>query len=94
MEAQITVREGDRVIRISKAEVLAKRLLEKALKGDIGAIKMLASVDADLSREVEAEVAAEAASREPEADNLEILRHFWELARSGEWGADQGSDEP
>lgn len=93
LAAKITVREGDKETEISKAEALAKRLTEKALKGDIGAIKMLAAVDADLSRKVEANIAADATYRESETDDLKILRHFTELVRSGEWEPDKGSDE-
>lgn len=93
MAAKITVREGDRVIEIHKAEAAAKRLIEMALKGDLQAIRMVAAAYADLARKVEAATAAEVTSRQPNAADLEILRHFAQLAQAGEWSPDEGEED-
>jgi hypothetical protein len=93
LAAQITVREGNRVIRIAKRDAAAKRLVEKALNGDTGALRMLAVIDVDLSREVEAAMAAEVKSRQPDPGDLEILRHFAQMAQAGEWSPDEEEED-
>lgn len=93
LAGEITVREGTRVIRIPKHEAAAKRLVEKALNGDLGAIRMLAAIDAELSQEVEAAIVAEVSSRQPEPGDLEILRHFAQMAQAGEWCPDEGEED-
>jgi hypothetical protein len=93
LASEITVREGNRVIRIAKHEAAAKRLVEKALNGDLGAIRMLAAIDAEFSQEVEAAMVAEVSSRQPEPGDLEILRHFAQMAQAGEWCPDEGEED-
>lgn len=77
LETKVTVRENGRETRISKAEALAKRFVEKALKGDTAAIRMLLVMDHDLST---AGVAAEredcTAAGPPTQTDREILAHF------------------
>jgi hypothetical protein len=41
LESLITVREGGREMRMPKADAIAKRLVEKALKGDAQALRLL-----------------------------------------------------
>ena len=76
LEAGITVREGNRKVKISKGEAAAKRLVAAALNGDMKALGMLARLDNDLSAKVEA--AGDAAEFDaPEAVDLDILRHHF-----------------
>jgi len=76
LESTVTVREGNRKIRIPKAEALAKRLVEKALKGEMVALKMLAQFDANLSEQVEQEAKQSAILAELDRTDEAILQHF------------------
>ena len=84
LEAKITVTEGGVRKTMTKAEAAAKRLVEKALKGDMPAIRHVAETDRNFAEKVEARF------RLAEADEKtvvigpvdeEILRHFAEQVR-------------
>lgn len=94
LETTVTVREGNREVKMSKAEAAAKRFVASALKGDMKALAMLARFDNDLSAQVEASADEAAGSDIPEAVDYDILRHF---LFSGEDGvgtvADQENDD-
>lgn len=96
LEAKITVTEGGARKSMSKAEAAAKRLVEKALKGDMPALRYLAETDRNFAAKVEARIKlAEAEEKsvaiEPVED--EILRHFAEQARNGNWSSASESGE-
>jgi hypothetical protein len=76
MDKMITVREGNRVIKISKAEAAAKRFFEKALKGEMVALKMLASFDSEQMVQDEELAVQKARDTEPDQTDHAILNHF------------------
>ncbi|WP_068318416.1 DUF5681 domain-containing protein [Aliiruegeria sabulilitoris] len=77
LETKVIVREGNREVKISKAEAAAKRLVATALKGDMKALTMLARFDADLSGRLDADAAGTALSDTAEQVDYDILRHFF-----------------
>lgn len=93
LERKITVKEGGRELRLSKAEIAAKRLAEKAMKGDMTALKMLATFDSDLSVQLEREAENVARSSESDETDEAVLCHFYELAANDQFDPD-GLVEP
>ncbi|RYH06263.1 DUF5681 domain-containing protein [Tropicimonas sp. IMCC6043] len=85
LETKVTVREGNREIKISKAEAAAKRLVATALKGDMKALTMLARFDADLSGRLDSDAEDAALSDTAEPVDYDILRHLF--------ATDLGDDE-
>ncbi|WP_171052628.1 DUF5681 domain-containing protein [Ruegeria sediminis] len=84
LESKITVREGNREIRISKAEAMAKRITTGALKGDPKMLMALLKLDAELFNVVESEAEANAGAGLPEPVDFDILRDFFSAPRAGE----------
>ncbi|MDG4649355.1 DUF5681 domain-containing protein [Roseibacterium sp. SDUM158017] len=76
LNSKITVTEGQQTKTISKAEAVAKRLLAKALVGDLKALLKLIEIDPQLFG-VEADQAAQDRAKQPEAVDLAMLRHFF-----------------
>lgn len=58
LERKITVTEGGRQRRITKKEAAAKRLVEKALKGDPQALRAIAEIDRAFLASLEKETAS------------------------------------
>lgn len=58
LEQKITVTEGGRQKRIKKQEAVAKRLVEKALKGDPQALRSVAEIDRSFLASLEKETAS------------------------------------
>ncbi|WP_052261272.1 DUF5681 domain-containing protein [Ruegeria sp. ANG-S4] len=76
--AKITVREGNREMRISKAEAIAKRLTAGALKGDTKLLTALLKIDADLfGGSDDGSEQASAALEGPDKVDYDILRDFF-----------------
>lgn len=84
LESKITVQEGNRTERITKAEAMAKQLMNKALKGDIRAMITLLRLDPELYGDAVAYLEADAGLSEqaPEPVDYEILRHFFSQPNS------------
>ena len=73
LESKVTVREGGRVVTISKSDVLTKRVVEKAMKGDMPAIKMVYRCDQELEAETAAQFAASEAAVTLDQTDEEVL---------------------
>ncbi|MDE0589078.1 DUF5681 domain-containing protein [Halocynthiibacter sp. C4] len=89
LERKVPVREGGREVRLSKAQIAAKRLAEKAMKGDMSALKMLGLFDTELSHRAEREARYVARSSEPDETDEAVLGHFFELAARGQFEPDE-----
>jgi hypothetical protein len=95
LSARIPIREGGRTRRISAQQALLKRLLAKALSGDVRAIERLIELALRLLPEDAPEGAAP-----PTAEEAEILARFIEEIRRRQGDADpapdpdSASDEP
>ncbi|MCV2880372.1 DUF5681 domain-containing protein [Sedimentimonas flavescens] len=94
LEEMVTVREGGRQIKMSKAKALAKRLVAKALAGDLSAIKMLASLDEGLAKRAEAETEEAEVAVFPNQTDEEILRWYSASRANGGLAAGEGGGEP
>ncbi|WP_165354788.1 DUF5681 domain-containing protein [Tropicimonas sp. IMCC6043] len=77
LETKITVREGNREVKISKAEAAARRFVATALKGDMKALALLARFDADLSGRLDSDAEDAALSDTAEPVDYDILRHLF-----------------
>lgn len=96
LEAKITVTEGGTRKTMSKAEAAAKRLVEKALKGDMPALRYLAETDRNFAEKVESRIklaSEDVKSIEIDSADEEILRHFAEQARKEAWAPARESEE-
>ena len=91
--ARQAAREGNREIRISKKEALAKRLVDKGLKGDTAAIRIVIANDVEPSQELEAQGIVKAELQPLDPEDEEILQHFADLAREGAWTPESDGDE-
>lgn len=88
----MTIRVDGHDLRVSKAEALGMQLVNKALKGDPKATAEVLKLDAELFGLAETSPPAEPQALQ--SDDLEILRHFAERARTDDWTPDQEeSDE-
>ena len=78
LESKITIQEGGRTLRITKAQAAAKQLMNKALTGDMRAMTMLLKQDPELYGSAVAKLEADAAvlDHAPEPVDLDILRDF------------------
>jgi hypothetical protein len=83
MESKVTVREGGREVKVSKAEAAAKRLVGKALGGDMAALKMLAFFDEDLSTRVQQEADKIEQAVVPDQTDEDVLAYFARQIREG-----------
>ncbi|MEM8581270.1 MAG: DUF5681 domain-containing protein [Pseudomonadota bacterium] len=75
MEAPISIQEKGQKLSVSKAAAAAKRLMNKALEGDITALKMLAAFDQDFEARAVSET-AEAVLKPAQVDHA-ILRDYY-----------------
>ncbi len=101
LDEKVVVREGGRQSRLSKREVVATRLANKAVGGDHRAIQTVLKLDDTLAadvREAEAQSAATAADAPLDADEQAILDEYetqiierYEQSRSR--GDDRTSDD-
>ena len=89
LESKITVREGNREVRISKAEAMAKRFAASGLKGDTKVLIALLKLDPELFGSTAFEVETDVPARPPEPVDYDILRHFLSLPTSND-----GDDAP
>ncbi len=48
LNRKVTIREGDKTMRVTKLEVSYKALMAKSMKGDIGAIKFVTELSENL----------------------------------------------
>ncbi|MXU66596.1 DUF5681 domain-containing protein [Oceanomicrobium pacificus] len=81
LEAKVTIREGNRQIRVSKAEAMVKRLSSNALKGDMKALALLLKLDSEQGARQEADVAEREPTGSLDPADLDMLRHY--LAAAG-----------
>ncbi|WP_170369249.1 DUF5681 domain-containing protein [Ruegeria arenilitoris] len=93
LESKITVREGNREIRITKAEAMAKRLAASALKGDSKALLALLKLDADLFGDSEAHDTEAGLSGRPEPVDYDILRDFFSSPQAGQEDVEDQEDD-
>ncbi|WP_170331374.1 DUF5681 domain-containing protein [Ruegeria arenilitoris] len=93
LEAKITVREGNREVRISKAEAIAKRLTAGALKGDTKLMMALLKLDADLFDPSEMDAQESVRALEPDAVDYDILRDFFSSQLDGDGGPENEEAE-
>ena len=89
LESKITVREGKREVRISKAEAMAKRFAASGLKGDTKVLIALLKLDPELFGSTAFEVETDVPARPAEPVDYDILRHFLSLPTSND-----GDDAP
>jgi len=97
LEATITIQEGGRKLRISKAEAMAKQFMNKALNGDIRAIMALLKLDPELYGSALAQLGAEASNAPelPAPVDLNILRdHFLQTADNDVADDDGEAEDP
>ena len=96
LDRKIAVAVNGRSTKISRAEAMMKRVVEQALKGDLKAIRFIAEYDSRIAAKLEAQI-NEAASKlresAPDRGETEILSHFAQLARDGEWSPDEEESE-
>lgn len=78
LQTKISVQEGGRTMRITKAEAMAKQFMASALKGDMKAILALVKLDPELfgSAVLQLETEAEQSEQAPEQVDYDILREF------------------
>ncbi len=86
LEAKITVREGSREVRISKAEAIAKRVTASALKGDTKMLMALLKLDTDLFNTSDMDAQESVRAVEPDAVDYDILRDFFSSHPDGDGG--------
>ncbi len=77
LETKITVREGGRQLRISKAEAMARQFTNSALKGDMKALLVILKVDSEIFDTNGAAVGEESSPLAPGAIDYAILRDFF-----------------
>jgi len=94
LDRKIIVSEGGERRLVSKKHAIILRIVDAALKGDRHAIRMIAAADQAEALLAEAAGASDGDRRDGDVDvvDREILNHFRDLARSGEWGDDPEED--
>lgn len=96
LDRKIAVTVNGRSTEISRAAAMMKRVVEQGLKGDLKAIRFIAEYDSRIATKLEAQI-NEAASKlresAPDRGETEILSHFAQLARDGEWSPDKEENE-
>ena len=77
--------------KISRADAIVKRIMDQALKGDFKAISFIAQYDTKIAARLESQneqtISEQNASR-VDSNESEILAHFAEQARAGNWSPD------
>ena len=96
LDRKIAVTMSGRSAEISRAEAMMKRVVEQGLKGDLKAIRFIAEYDSRIATKLEAQI-NEAASKlresAPDRGETEILSHFAQPARDGEWSPEKEENE-
>ncbi|MBO9400931.1 DUF5681 domain-containing protein [Shimia sp. R9_3] len=77
LEDLVTVREGNREVKMPKAQAVAKRLVANALKGDMRALAMLSKLETEFDAELEAGVGKSGALTALDLRDYDILRHHF-----------------
>ena len=93
MAAPVTIQEKGHKLSVPKATAAAKRLMNKALEGDMAALKMLAAFDQDNEEKTVSEAKAVAVSQPPPVDHA-ILREYYATVSAepdGDGGDNDGS---
>ncbi len=101
LDRKVPVTLNGRSTEISRSEAIMKRVAERALKGDLQAIRFIAEYDSKIAAKIAAKIEAQLKEvanefRESAAGcgEAEILSHFAERARDGEWPPDdEGPDD-
>ena len=97
LESKVTAQAGNRTVRITKAEAMAKQLMNTALKGDFKAMMALLKLDTELYGNAVAQLDTEAAEpcRLPEQVDYDILSHFFSkpVSEQGDGDPDDGAIE-
>ena len=101
LDSSIVVKEGGKQQRISKAQAVAKRAVGKALGGDMAALRLLITQDADLRGTLDMEGGATPSNSEPDLTDKEVVDFFAQICRKEGVGAlplanadlDEGGDE-
>lgn len=88
MDRKVTIREGGKEVTISKAEALAKRVLAKALAGDMGALKLLLQFDAEQAQQVEMDGELSGQTILPDQTDEAVLQYFAEQVRRNDFGSE------
>ena len=90
LDSPITIREGNREVRVSKAEAMAKRVIASALKGDPRVVLTLLKLDAELYGTTPSEPGLTANAGNPTPVDYDILRDFFAemLATTGDASED------
>lgn len=83
LERKVTVREGNRTIRISKGEAAAIRAVELALKGDKAALRSLALLDGGHRDRADQRLAPAESPTGPDQTDAAILQHFAAMLAEG-----------
>jgi hypothetical protein len=83
LERKITVREGNRTIRISKGEAAAMRAVELALKGDKAALRLLATLDGGYRERIDQTAGLADSHTGPDQTDVAILQHFAAMLADG-----------
>lgn len=78
LQSKVTIKEGGRMVKVSKAEAISKRLMASALSGDMKAMMVVLKIDPDLFGTVELEVdpGRETSGLTPDPVDYDILRDF------------------
>jgi len=76
LESTITVQEGGRSFRISKAEAIAKRTVQLALKGEISVVRMIHALDSASATRGEQEPAAADGEARRDRTDADILAYY------------------
>ena len=83
LERKITVREGNRTVRISKGEAAAMRVVELALKGDKAALRLLAMLDGGYRERLDQGTSLAESHTAPDQTDAAILQHFATMLAEG-----------
>ncbi len=90
LDAKVLVREGNSSVYISKAEAMAKRLMERALKGDMVALRIIVTIDStppDLADSANPDQSSDTA---PDRTDEAVLAHFIKRIQTGQGAPDDG----
>lgn len=83
LERKITVREGNRTIRISKGEAAAMRAVEMALKGDKAALRLLATLDGGYRERADQGAGMAESHMGPDQTDAAVLQRFAAMLADG-----------
>jgi len=90
LESKITVREGGKEVRISKAEAMAKQFAACGLKGNTKVIMALLKLDAELFDGAGSDTDAVAQLGAPDPVDYDILRNFFSETAENEQDSEGG----